>query len=194
MSNNSFTIYMKCGQDTLTGGETLYGLLFQISQDGEAGTTVDQSGELVSGNPPSWFHGLCAFTAASGGTTPLGFLLITDDSEDVPFHGGGVENSDKDHLSILIDDSGLGPNFIGNDGVVSFDSSGNFTGRYYADVDSGSSVLKDAVTSGATVKVKVTVTSAAMIAATEVEGSIVREPIQPMGFERGTQIYNDIIH
>lgn len=194
MSNNSFTIYMKCGQDTLIGGTSLYGLLFQISQDDEDGTTVDQSGELVSGNPPAWFHGLCAFTAASGGTTPLGFLVITDDSEDIPFHAGGSGNTDKDHLSIVINDSGLGPNFIGNDGVVSLDSSGNFTGRYYADVDAGSSVLKDAVASGATIKVKVTVTSDAMIAATEVEGSIVREPIQPMGFERGTQIYNDIIH
>jgi len=192
MSNNSFTIYIKCGQDTLIGGTSLYGLLFQISQDDEDGTTVDQAGELVSGNPPAWFHGICAFTAASGGTTPLGFLIITDDSEDIPFHAGGSENTDKDHLSISINDGAA--NAIGNDGVVSLDPSGNFTGRYYADVDSGSSVLKDALTSGATVKVKVTVTSAAMIAATEVEGSIVREPIQPMGFERGTQIYNDIIH
>jgi len=192
MSNNSFTIYMKCGQDTLIGGTTLYGLLFQISQDGENGTTVDQSGELVSGNPPAWFHGLCAFTAASGGTTPLGFLVITDNSEDIPFHTGGGDNTDKDHLSISINDGAA--NAIGNDGVVALDDAGNFTGRYYADVDSGSSVLKDAVASGATIKVKVTVTSDAMIAATEVEGSIVREPIQPMGFERGTQIYNDIIH
>lgn len=192
MSNNSFTIYMKCGQDTLVGGTTLYGLLFQVSQDNEPGTTIDQSGELVSGNPPAWFHGLCAFTAGGGGTTPLGFLIITDDSEDIPFHTGGGANADKDHLSISINDGAA--NAIGNDGVVSLDASGNFTGRYYADVDSGSSVLKDAVASGATIKVKVTVTSAAMIAATEVEGSIVREPIQPMGFERGTQIYKDIIH
>ena len=183
---------MKCGQDTLVGGTTLYGLLFQVSQDNEPGTTIDQSGELVSGNPPAWFHGLCAFTAGGGGTTPLGFLIITDDSEDIPFHTGGGANADKDHLSISINDGAA--NAIGNDGVVSLDASGNFTGRYYADVDSGSSVLKDAVASGATIKVKVTVTSAAMIAATEVEGSIVREPIQPMGFERGTQIYKDIIH
>lgn len=185
MSNNSFTIYMKCGQDQIISGQFFYGLLYQISLDSQPGTTVEQSGELVSGNPPSWFGGLCSYTNPNNATAQ-GLLLLTDRSE-------GVLTNATDYFSIKVNDGSA--NLIGNDGFADMDSfsDASLQGRYYADVDL-TTVFKDAVTSGATLKVEISVINDSEFdVATDVEGSIVRELTQPMGFEKGTQMYRDLV-
>lgn len=181
MSNNSFTIYVKSAAQTIAGGSLFHGFSMAISQDSQ-GTDVDEMGVLVSGNPPKWFRGIVSYNDTAG------WLILTDRSE-------GVLTNGTNYLSIIIDDSALGQDFIGNDNWADLDDSGLFPGRYYADVDNGATQMKTASVSGATVKVEIAVINDSEFdVATDVEGSIVREPIQPMGFDRGTQIYNDIIH
>ena len=185
MSNNSFTIYMKAGEDQLVTGTRFYGLCYQISLDGQDGTTVNACGELVSGNPPSWFHGICSYTGTSD-TTPTGILILTDRSE-------GVLTNATDYFSIKINDGSA--NLIGNDTWQDLDavSDASLQGRYYADVDL-TTVFKDAVDSGVTLKVEISVINDSEFdVATDVEGSIVKELTQPMGFERGTQLYKDLV-
>ena len=94
MSNNSFTIYIKCGEDQIISGQFFYGLCYQVSLDSQPGTTENACGELVSGNPPSWFHGICTYTGASD-TTPTGILVLTDRSE-------GVLSNVTDYFSTVL--------------------------------------------------------------------------------------------
>lgn len=185
MSNNSFTIYMKCGQDQIVSASYFYGLCYQISLDGQAGTTVNACGELVSGNPPSWFGGLCSYTNPNN-TRAEGILVLTDRSE-------GVLTNATDYFSIKVNDGSA--NLIGNDTWQDLDavSDASLQGRYYADVDL-TTVFKDAVDSGATLKVEISVINDSEFdVATDVEGGMVRELSQPMGFERGTQLYKDLV-
>ena len=180
MSNNSFTIYVKSAAQTIAGGSLLHGFSMAISQD-PVGTDINEMGALVSGNPPKWFRGLVSYGDTAG------WLILTDRSE-------GVLTNSTDYFTILIDDSGLGENFIGNDNWADLDDSGDFQGRYYADVDGGATQMKAASISGATVKVEVRVISDSEFdVATDVEGSIVRELIQPMGFDKGKQMYRDLL-
>lgn len=180
MSKNSFTIYIKCGEQTVAGPSLFHGFSMAISQDGN-GTDVDEMGVLVSGNPPKWFRGVVSYTDTSG------WLILTDRSE-------GVLTNATDYFTITIDDSGLGPNRIGNDYWVDLDATGHFHGRYYADVEAGATEFKDAFASGKTVKVKISVINDSEFDdATDVEANCSYEPIQPMGHDAESGMYRDII-
>ena len=184
MSNNTFTIRVKCGEFNWQGASLLHGFSMLIDDfNPSTATQVPELGMLVSGNPPKWFRGFCSYTDTAG------YIVLTDRSE------GDLATADYFQVSI---DGGSAYN-VGADGVVDIEGD-PFAATYYAEAISPyapahvGAELKTHYTNGTTAEIKITVIDdSAFDTATEVEGSIVREATQPLGFDRGLQVYSDII-
>ena len=178
MSTNSFTIYVKSAAQTIAGPNLFHGFSMAISQDGQ-GTDVDEMGVLVSGNPPQWFRGIVSYGDTSG------WLILTNRSE-------GVLTNATDYFTLAVD--GGTPISIGADTWQELDTNGHFQGRYYADVDANANQLKAAATSGATVKLEISVINDSEFDdATDIETNCSYEITQPMGHDAESGMYRDII-
>ncbi|MDC3217652.1 hypothetical protein OAT94_01620 [Schleiferiaceae bacterium] len=184
MSNNTFTIRVKCGEFNWQGASLLHGFSMLVDDfNPSTATQVPELGMLVSGNPPKWFRGFCSYTDTAG------WIVLTDRSE------GSLATANYFQVSI---DGGTAYS-VGDDGVVNIEGD-PFAATYYAEaisVHAPSQIgaeLKTHYTNGTTAEIKITVIDdSAFDTATDVEGSMVREATQPLGFDRGLQVYSDII-